>query len=68
MKLIELLGNGCLQTKFTIINYNSDTLFINNEYAFTTKGNIRKIFKQYLNYKVFLFIPEDKDKLKIYIR
>ena len=68
MQLIDLFRNIHLQTKFTVVEYENDIIFINNEYAFTTKGNIKKQFKQYLNYKVVFMIAEDKNKLKIYIR
>ena len=68
MQLIDLFRNIYLQTKFTVVEYDNDIIFINNEYAFTTKGNIRKNFKQYLNYKIVFIIAEDKDKIKVYIR
>ena len=68
MKLIDLLRNVYLQTKFTIMEYDNDVIFIQNEYAFTTKGNIRKNFKPYLNYEIVFVLADNKDKLKIYVR
>ena len=68
MKLIDLLRNVYLQTKFTLMDYNSDIIYINNEYAFTTKGNIRKIFKPHLSHEIVFILADNKDKLKIYVR
>lgn len=68
MKLINLLRNVYLQTKFTLMDYNSDIIYINNEYAFTTKGNIRKIFKPYLSHEIVFVLADNKDKFKIYVR
>ena len=68
MKLINLLRNVYLETKFTIMNYDSDIIHINNEYAFTPKGNIRKIFQPYLNNEIVFVLADNKDKFKIYVR
>ena len=68
MKLIDLLRNVYMQTKFTIMEYDNDVIFINNELAFTCKGNIRAHFKPYLNYEIVFILADNKDKLKIYVR
>lgn len=68
MQLIDLLKNIHLQTKFTVVEYDNDIILINNEYAFTPKVNIKKKFKQYLDYKIVFIIAKDKDKIKVYIR
>lgn len=68
MKLIDLLRNVYLQTKFTIMEYDNDVIFINNELAFTCKGNIRTHFKPYLSHEIVFILAENKDKLKIYVR
>lgn len=68
MALIDFLRNIYLQSKITLIDYDNDIILINNDFAFTLRGNITKKFREYITKKIMFILAENKNEFKIYIK
>lgn len=67
MKLADFLRCAELCTIYTITEYQTDKILIEKQTAHTTKGNIKKAFKQYLNNTIKFLYAYDNKKIKIFI-